>query len=617
MEKQFLVRSVRFPIKLKLILLLVTLLALSTSLYLWFAIDLFTKDKSAYLYENNLSHSESFALRATQEIKYSKEQLSSLYEAYRRGGTELLPPLFNSASRLAEFSIYEDREEGPAQILGLLDEQINEEESLPDNFFIERVKSNPLQFDLIKKNGDYIYRESGDEAFPHLVIAKYVASDKKFLIGRLSLLALLDMIKGNKIYSTALYQINGGQLIRFQEGDKSIDFSSLLTQKSGSGVREIKSGDGEPYLVSYKIIQDLGLAVFSMISKKSAFSVTEFLVKQSLFVAVFILSIAIVIGILFSKGLTSSIERLSELVTFVSKGDFSKRVKISSNDEIGALSDSFNNMSDQIVDYMDKMKEKIRMENEIAVAQLVQASFFPKNEIKDHAVEIAAFYRPATECGGDWWGHFHFKDKTIFIIADATGHGVPAALLTATAFCSANNLKILMKSDESLAESPARILSFFNQAVASVGDRILMTAFVGIIDHSKNLLTYSNASHNPPLLLAKTPTEVSKDSFKSLTDAVGPHLGKSLEGVYEEISVPIFPNDEIILYTDGLIEATNKEGKQWGPRRFLKGLVESYHESVNLYRDQLIKEAFDFQEGVEPPDDITVAIIKVESASVV
>ena len=109
---------------------------------------------------------------------------------------------------------------------------------------------------------------------------------------------------------------------------------------------------------------------------------------------------------------------------------------------------------------MDQMKEKARLEKELEVAQLVQASFFPEDKIMTNAYELHSFYEPATECGGDWWGVIHLENKSIWMIADASGHGVPAALITAVANCCKENLNQLLAKDPDFIKDPNDVLNF-------------------------------------------------------------------------------------------------------------------------------------------------------------
>jgi sigma-B regulation protein RsbU (phosphoserine phosphatase) len=146
----------------------------------------------------------------------------------------------------------------------------------------------------------------------------------------------------------------------------------------------------------------------------------------------------------------------------LASGNFSKRVKLKGSDEVGALSDSINDMANKIVVFMEEMKEKARLENEVAVAQLVQASFFPEST---QLPDITGHMEPASECGGDWWGYFDHGDWRVVFIADATGHGVPAALLTATMNCCKTSLGYILESKPDIVKQPDEILRFKSSCV--------------------------------------------------------------------------------------------------------------------------------------------------------
>ena len=129
-----------------------------------------------------------------------------------------------------------------------------------------------------------------------------------------------------------------------------------------------------------------------------------------------------------------------ERVKKLSDGDFKSEVSINSGDELENLGASFNFMTSKIDSFMSEMVEKGRMESELATAQAVQSSLFPDAHIKNEKTEIAGHYESASECGGDWWGCKFVDDKLYFFVGDATGHGVPAALLTATVSSCCNSI---------------------------------------------------------------------------------------------------------------------------------------------------------------------------------
>src|SRR5690606_27430611 len=218
------------------------------------------------------------------------------------------------------------------------------------------------------------------------------------------------------------------------------------------------------------------------ISKDDAFAVAQGLIEKSYLFAIFLLSLAIIIGILFSRSLTKSLEVLFHGTQSFVGGNFESRVSINSSDEIGALSDSFNYMGKKIVDFMAEMKEKLRLEREVEVAKLVQDSFFPEMNGHLKGSAFAAFYTPASECGGDWWGHLEKDNCSVIFIADATGHGVPAALITATANCALHTLEEVLKTKPELSTRPDQMLEWFNRAICGAGKQLYMTMFCLVID---------------------------------------------------------------------------------------------------------------------------------------
>src|SRR5690606_10878260 len=141
----------------------------------------------------------------------------------------------------------------------------------------------------------------------------------------------------------------------------------------------------------------------------------------------------IIIGVFASNTLTSAIRNLAEATSKVMDGDFSVRVEPKSGDEIGALAQSFNKMTEEVSRLMEKTAENARMEAELKTAHTVQATLFPQNEAHLGPIAIYGKSEPASECGGDWWHCSHIGNKVYGWIGDATGHGVPAALLTSAA----------------------------------------------------------------------------------------------------------------------------------------------------------------------------------------
>ena len=614
-EIELKIRKVRLPIKLKLIFLIAVLLISAVSFYVYFALNLFEKDKSAYIYENGLSHTESISDQISNRIGSAYSQVKILEQLYLRDNRrELVKNVFDATSDIIEFSIYQSVENHSGeQVFGLRDEIILKSNDLSSRFFSNLEKVSPLPFKKCFEEGTVFRAVMSDERLPHILIMSYLKEKKIFSVGRFRVSDFLAILGRNKAYNSYIIDASGEVIFSSGMVAKLSKQSRLqiLSAKQSNGVREVVL-NGEEFLLSFSETRKMNLMVVYEISKGRAFLAARSLMNKSLYFGLFILSIVIIAAILFSRSLTSPIEKLFQGTVKMAEGDFETEISLKGRDEIGSLSDSFNFMIRKIRHYMEEMKEKVRLENELAVANLVQNSFFPESDLKVNQLNLAAYYRPASECGGDWWGVLEHGRKTVVLVGDATGHGVPAALITATAHCSAHSLKEFSKVNPQILDSPATILDYMNKAVCASGDQILMTFFVAVIDHDSNQLIYSNASHNPPLLCRKVDGIYTKNSLTPLISDSSPHLGKDYNSEYHDDRVEIEADDVIIFFTDGIVEGSDPEGKQWGNRKFLKSIVDNLEFDVSTIRDNVMTEAMCFYNTQPPDDDITFVVTRLD-----
>ncbi|MBI2712621.1 MAG: SpoIIE family protein phosphatase, partial [Bdellovibrio sp.] len=228
------------------------------------------------------------------------------------------------------------------------------------------------------------------------------------------------------------------------------------------------------------------------------------LIEKGIFLGMVAVGAAVVFAILFSKTLTAPIGRLYEATKQVASGNFGLQVEEQGTDEISALSRSFNVMAKKISELIEESIERTKLEGEIAIASTVQQTLIPPNQYMNEWITIHSRYSPADQCGGDWWGFFGVRNKAVIMIADATGHGLPCALITASARSCFSVLHKLAIEDPDFSFSPAAMLSYANRVVfdASQGS-IMMTFFIAVIDGAKGTVTYANAGHFPAWLFRK------------------------------------------------------------------------------------------------------------------
>lgn len=380
--------------------------------------------------------------------------------------------------------------------------------------------------------------------------------------------------------------------------------------KSNSGVFKHDREDGTK-IIAYAKVPSFDLYALTEIPEEKAFQASEQLIKKSIYFGIALLSFALMVGVLFSNSLTEALTYLSNAANSIAEGNFSTPIDQSkaTNDEVGSLNYTFENMRKKIVAYMEEMKEKYRLENEVKVAQIVQSSFFPQTSFKLSDTNLFGSYAPASECGGDWWGYLVQENKVSVVICDATGHGVPAALLTAAAHSTVSNLNIESKNRYI---SPSEILTRINQVVSLMNSSVQLTGFVFELNTKNGEYRYANASHQPALIFSMDPEgSYTKSEIQPLQENTGARLGESFNSLYNESIGKLRNNDFIFLYTDGILEF-EKEGKAFGQRNFLKYILESLNTKNNSAES--VTESFmanfnNFRDNAPLQDDITFLTI--------
>jgi sigma-B regulation protein RsbU (phosphoserine phosphatase) len=351
--------------------------------------------------------------------------------------------------------------------------------------------------------------------------------------------------------------------------------------------------------------------------------------KFLLAVGVIVLGVFVVIAIYIGTGLTRSVTgavaQLYQATTHVNRGDFSHRISITSNDQIAALAGSFNLMTESIEKLIVEQKEKHRLENEITIAQEVQAQLFPRHISQLPSLEVHGFCRPARSVSGDYYDFLTIgSEKLILAVGDVSGKGISAALLMATIHSavraySMEGIPILrqaqvvgagpaltMKYDPVIpgAEvSPGNLLSLLNhQLYHSTPMEKYATLFLATYDGEDRRLTFANAGHLPPMLLGVN------GSIRRLEDG-GTVVGLFDDINYDEGSAQLHPGDIFLAYSDGVTEPENDFGEFGEPR-----LIELVQENRDLPLEritEIVTAAVDDWIGsAEQPDDVTLVLAR-------
>jgi phosphoserine phosphatase RsbU/P len=246
-------------------------------------------------------------------------------------------------------------------------------------------------------------------------------------------------------------------------------------------------------------------------------------------------------------------------------------------------------------------QQLLAIQKELETARQIQLSILPSAIPKIESLDIAARYIPMTSVAGDFYDFIIVDKKHIgILVADVSGHGMPAALI-------ASMLKIALSSQVAHAADPAKVLLGLNEALCGKFQYHFVTAAYVFIDMEDATLTYAGAGH-PPLLLWG-----GSEGVRSVEEN-GLFLGKFSFATYTSVKLPIKTGDRILLYTDGIPETTNPAGIEFGTDGFKQFLEAEQSTSAGHLADQLLEELsrWSTRTGAdELDDDMTIVAIHV------
>jgi predicted ester cyclase len=240
-------------------------------------------------------------------------------------------------------------------------------------------------------------------------------------------------------------------------------------------------------------------------------------------------------------------------------------------------------------------RERERIEQELQVARQIQHALLPEATPELDGWEVTTYYEPAREVGGDFYDFLEFEDGRLgFVVGDATGKGMPAALVMAT---TRGMLRAVVQS----LESPSEVLARVNEAlVADIPPNMFVTCFYAILDPAEGRLRYANAGHDLPYRRQAGRSEGAEE-----LRATGMPLGLMPGMGYEEKEIVLEKGESVLFYSDGLVEAHDPKREMFGFPR-LRALI-AEHGEERLLGDFLLDELYSFVgEGWEQEDDITL-----------
>jgi sigma-B regulation protein RsbU (phosphoserine phosphatase) len=246
----------------------------------------------------------------------------------------------------------------------------------------------------------------------------------------------------------------------------------------------------------------------------------------------------------------------------------------------------------------EQLIEKKRLEGQLEVARQVQLELLPASDPELSGFDISAYNFPTEEVSGDYYDWVRIYDDQIgIVIADVSGKGVPAALLMA--FLRAS-LRAATHVGYATHISMAKVNNLLWE---SIERNQFVTAFYGILDASTSSLSYSNAGHNPPLL-------IDAEGQTRFIERGEQPLGMFPDTRYHENHLRLKPGDLLLLYTDGATEALNPAGQEFGKERLAEAVKISKDLSARQLVNSLHREIDNWTAGLGAGDDVTFFVVK-------
>jgi phosphoserine phosphatase RsbU/P len=257
----------------------------------------------------------------------------------------------------------------------------------------------------------------------------------------------------------------------------------------------------------------------------------------------------------------------------------------------------------------ERLVAEERLRRELALAAEVQRRLLPERPPESVAVALAGFCQPARGVGGDYYDFIAFDNRQLGIaIADVAGKGMAAALLMSTVQATLRSLSAGTNSGPQTSHSLADMVATLNRLLwNSTGGFNYVTFFYAQYDQATQRLAYVNAGHNPPLHLRAG----HEDGFRQLSSG-GTVVGIFEDCAYEQETIQMEPGDVLLAYTDGLSEALDVRGEEFGETRVREALAETSRMSVEEMRDEIVRRVEEWCTDAPQHDDLTFIVMKVK-----
>jgi len=421
--------------------------------------------------------------------------------------------------------------------------------------------------------------------------------------------------RGGMITATTIASQKGAGRIDLREegnlkgfGKRAIDFDRVIffdTTEEG-GLMDWAEGTSDPekrlFTMISNPIANLTRFYFGGATNSSVMQVIFSVILGLAVALMFAYFIASAFAAVLIFSISRAVNRIEKGTRAVERGDFSYRIRMKRHNQLGAMAQSFDRMTESIASLLASVSEKERLQSEIAIAATIQRNLLPREGPKFRGVSFSAHFEPNASIGGDYYDVFNLdKSRLAVAIGDVSGHGLSTGLVMAMVKAAITTLVEEGADETSLFER-------LNQLVfRSTERRAFMTLAFTIFDLERGTIRHTNAGHLYPYLLrngSDAPIPIESPSLP---------LGVRSAIVSHTVEVALHEGDTVVYLSDGIVEAQDENGDPFGFDQLEALLARQTDRTPDAIRDAILT-AIARHAGTRPADDDrTVMVLRFES----
>ncbi len=331
--------------------------------------------------------------------------------------------------------------------------------------------------------------------------------------------------------------------------------------------------------------------------------------KSKLFTNILVftlLSVLVGVGVSFilAAQISQPLMKLLEDMSHVSKGNLDHQTLPHSKDEIGVLARTFNAMTQSLKAAKELEIQNQAREHDLKIATEIQAGLLPSKIPQVEGFDIAAFYQPSKEVGGDYYDFIPLDENHMgMVVADVSGKGIPGSMVMTMA-------RSLIRMEGGTNYSAADTLKKVNRVIAKdIRRGMFVTAIYMILKIKERRLLVASAGHNPMVVYRKAKGKY--DLVNPNGIALGFDKGPIFERTIKEEEIQLEKGDRTVIYTDGITESMNSSNEEFGDKTFYELIVKNSEQNSSKFINAIISAVRQHQGDAEQHDDITVSTLQV------